>query len=74
MLSLQNINSLTYHFSDNLHNLNLQLILTLKSHIIFILQNYLNHQKHIIINIQLVQVYKTIYILQFIIYENNTSQ
>jgi hypothetical protein len=39
MLSLQNINNPTYHFLDNLHNLNLQLILTLKSHIIFILQN-----------------------------------
>jgi len=66
-------------FLDNLHNLNLQLILTLKSHIIFILQNiiiisiYSNHPKKIIINIQLVQVCKTIYILQFIIYENNNS-
>jgi hypothetical protein len=34
-----NINSSTCHFLDNFHNLNLQLILTLKSHIIFIFQN-----------------------------------
>jgi hypothetical protein len=35
----KNINNPTYHFLDNLHNLNLQLILTLKLRIIFTLQN-----------------------------------